>query len=47
MLGHDIGGFTQNQYEALENDLEKIGFRETLRISKSTLTPSSNAFTEA
>jgi len=46
MLGHDVGGsrlplvpLTQNQYEALENDLKKIGFLEALRISKATLTP--------
>jgi N-acetylneuraminate lyase len=54
MLGYDVGGcrlplmpLTQHQYEALENDLEKIGFLEALRISKATLTPSSNEFTEA
>lgn len=54
MLEYEIGGchlplvrLTQDQYETLENDLEKIGFWDTLQFSKSTFNPSSNAFTEA
>jgi len=34
---------TQNQYEALENDLGKIGFWKALQLSKFTFNSSSNA----
>jgi N-acetylneuraminate lyase len=46
MLGYEVGGcrlplitLTQHQYEALQNDLENIGFWEALRSAKSDRFP--------
>lgn len=54
MLGNDVGGcrlplvtLSGEQYETLQNDLEKIGFWEALKASKSTVQTTSDAFTEA
>jgi N-acetylneuraminate lyase len=53
MLGNDVGGcrlplvtLSKEQYETLQNDLEKIGFWDILKASKTTKT-TSDAFTEA